>query len=78
MQIALMNCARDVILSARASEAQTEGISGASLLPLLFDMKQIVVLWNNSVEGQMMSSELHWALQGFTGGDIGSSWLCKF
>jgi len=44
MQIALMNCARDVILSARASEAQTEGINGASLLPLLFDMKQIVVL----------------------------------
>lgn len=44
MQMALMNCARDVILSARASEAQTEGINGASLLPLLFDIKQIVIL----------------------------------
>lgn len=44
MQITLMNCARDVILSARASEAQTERINGASLLPLLFDTKQTVIL----------------------------------
>lgn len=44
MQMTSVNCARDVILSARVSEAQTEGINGASLLPLLFDMKQIVIL----------------------------------
>lgn len=59
MQMTLMNCARDVILSARASEAQTEGINGASLLPLLFDTKQIVILWNNGMEGQTISSEPH-------------------
>lgn len=44
---------QEVILSARASEAQAEGISGASLLPLLFDRKLIVILWNNGVEGQI-------------------------
>lgn len=44
MQMTLMNCARDVILSARASEAQTGGINGASLLPLLFDTKQMIVI----------------------------------
>lgn len=59
MQITLMNCARDVILSARASEAQTERINGASLLPLLFDTKQTVILWNSYVKGQTISCELH-------------------
>lgn len=59
MQMTSVNCARDVILSARVSEAQTEGINGASLLPLLFDMKQIVILWNNGMEGQTISSEPH-------------------
>lgn len=62
MQMTLMNCARDVIVSARASEAQTEGINGSSLLPLLFDMKQTVIFQNNYVEGQTISSELHRAL----------------
>lgn len=59
MQMTSVNCARDVILSARVSEAQTEGINGASLLPLLFDMKQIVILWNNGMESQTISSEPH-------------------
>jgi len=44
MLMTLMNCARDVTLSARACEAQTEGINGASLLPLLFDTKQTAIL----------------------------------
>lgn len=44
---------QEIILSARASEALTEGISGASILPLLFDRKLIVILLNNCVEGQI-------------------------
>lgn len=41
---------QEIILSARAP---TEGISGANILPLLFDWKVIVILWNNCVEGQI-------------------------